>query len=72
MSQISKLSPSSSFCSSTMSFDDCPQMTTAIDELHQVNSTIRVGSQLGSRTTGHNRPINGITFKQLNSNVWFT
>jgi len=41
MSQISNLSPSSSFYSSTSSFEDCPQITTQIDELHQVNSTIR-------------------------------
>ena len=45
MSQISNLTPSSSFASS-LSFEDCPQMTTAIDELHQVNSTIRVSRQL--------------------------
>ena len=45
MSQISNLTPSSSFASS-LSFEDCPQMTTAIDELHQVNSTIRVRQQL--------------------------
>ena len=45
MAQIPNLTPSSSFASS-LSFEDCPQMTTAIDELHQVNSTIRVSQQL--------------------------
>ena len=42
MSEISNLSSSSSFYSSSSSFEDCPQITTQIDELHQVNSTIRV------------------------------
>ena len=46
MSKISNLSPSSSFYSSSSSFEDCPQMTTQIDELHQINSTIRVSYQL--------------------------